>query len=77
MHAILHGGICIATAIIFQKSTVMAGLLGLVVAVYVSIAEYYSKTMDLDGDLKPQFKMWANLETRWRLPILDFHPISD
>ena len=52
-----YGGLCIATAIIFQKSTVVAGLLGLVVAVYVSIAEYYLQTMDLDGDLKPTFKM--------------------
>ena len=41
------------TAIIFQKSTVVAGMLGLVVAVYVSLAEYYLTTMDLDGDLKP------------------------
>ena len=52
-----YGGLCIATCIIFQKSTVVAGLLGLVVAVYVSIAEYYLNTMDLDGDLKPQFQM--------------------
>ena len=41
------------TVIIFQKSTVVAGMLGLVVAVYVSLAEYYLTTMDLDGDLKP------------------------
>ena len=31
-------------------------MLGLVVAVYVSLAEYYLTTMDLDGDLKPTSK---------------------
>lgn len=48
-----YGGLCIATAIIFQKSTIIAGLLGLVVAVYVSFAEYYLQNMD--GELQPVF----------------------
>ena len=51
-----YGGLCIATAIIFQKSTIIAGTLGLFVAFYVSIAEYYLQNMNLDGDLQIQGK---------------------
>ena len=46
-----YGGLCIATAIIFQKSTVVAGTLGVVVAAYATFAEYYLQNMT--GELQP------------------------
>ncbi len=47
-----YGGLCVATAIIFQKSTIVSGVLGLIIAIYISITEYYLQ--NLDGDLQIQ-----------------------
>ncbi len=46
-----YGGLCIATAIIFQKSFAIASALGLAIAMYVSFAEYYLQNMN--GELQP------------------------
>ena len=46
-----YAGLCIATCIIFQRSVVVAGGLGFVVAVYISVAEYYLQ--GATGELKP------------------------
>ena len=46
-----YGGLCIATAIIFQRSTLVAGALGLTIAMYISFSEYHLQNMD--GELQP------------------------
>ena len=46
-----YAGLCIAACIIFQRSVAVAGCLGLVIAVYISVSEYY--LMGSTGDLKP------------------------
>ena len=46
-----YGGLCIAACIIFQRSTLIAGTLGLVIAMYISFSEYYLQNMN--GDLQP------------------------
>jgi hypothetical protein len=46
-----YGGLCVATAIIFQKSTIMAGVLGLFIAMYISFSEYY--LVNMNGELQP------------------------
>ena len=46
-----YGGLSIATVIIFQKSTLVAGTLGVVIALYISVTEYYLQNMN--GDLQP------------------------
>ncbi len=46
-----YGGLFVATAIIFQRSTLVAGLLGLVVVAYISLSEYYLQ--NASGDLRP------------------------
>ena len=40
-------GLCIATFIIFQKNVMVAGVIGLVVATYVSFAEWYLSTKEM------------------------------
>jgi len=44
-------GLCVATAIIFQRSSVIAGVLGVVVAAYVTLSEYYLQ--GATGELRP------------------------
>ena len=44
-------GLCVATAIIFQRSSAIAGVLGVVVAAYVTLSEYYLQ--GATGELKP------------------------
>ncbi len=46
-----YAGLCIATCIIFQRSVAVASTLGVVVAVYISLAEYYLQ--GATGELKP------------------------
>lgn len=49
-----YGGLIVATAIIFQRSTLVAGLLGLVVVAYISLSEYYLQ--NASGELRPVMK---------------------
>ncbi len=44
-------GLCVAAAIIFQRSVAVAGVLGLVIAAYISFSEYY--LMSSSGEMKP------------------------
>lgn len=44
-------GLCVATAIIFQRSSAIAGVLGVVVAAYVTLSEYYLQ--GATGELRP------------------------
>ena len=44
-------GLCIAACIIFQRSVAVAGVLGVVIAVYISVSEYYLQ--GATGELKP------------------------
>ncbi|XP_063218653.1 protein disulfide isomerase crld-1 [Bacillus rossius redtenbacheri] len=44
-------GLCIATCIIFQKNPLMASIIGLCVALYISISEYMVRTMSEDNGL--------------------------
>ncbi len=46
-----YAGLCVAACIIFQRSVVVAGVLGMVIAVYISFSEYYLMTSS--GELKP------------------------
>ena len=46
-----YGGLFVATAIIFQRSTLLAGGLGLVVVAYISLSEYYLQ--GATGELRP------------------------
>ena len=46
-----YGGLIVATAIIFHRSTLVAGLLGLVVVAYISLSEYYLQ--GATGELRP------------------------
>ena len=46
-----YGGLFVATAIIFQRSALVAGLLGLVVVAYISLSEYYLQ--GATGELRP------------------------
>ena len=46
-----YSGLLIATMIIFQRSTLVAGLLGVVVAAYVGFSEYYLQ--GATGELRP------------------------
>jgi len=46
-----YSGLLVATAIIFQRSTLVAGLLGVVVAAYVCFSEYYLQ--GATGELRP------------------------
>ena len=46
-----YGGLFVATAIIFQRSTLVAGILGLVVLAYISLSEYYLQ--GATGELRP------------------------
>ena len=46
-----YGGLFVATAIIFQRSLYIAGVLGLVVVAYISLSEYYLQGST--GELRP------------------------
>jgi hypothetical protein len=46
-----YGGLLVATAIIFQRSALIAGVLGLVVASYIALSEYYLQ--GATGELRP------------------------
>ena len=46
-----YGGLCVATCIIFQRSATIAGILGLVIAMYITLSEYYLQ--DSTGELRP------------------------
>lgn len=46
-----YAGLCIAACIIFQRSAAVAGTLGAVIAVYITLSEYY--LMNSTGELKP------------------------
>lgn len=46
-----YGGLCVAAAIIFQRSTIVAGILGLAIALYISLSEYYLQ--GATGELQP------------------------
>ena len=48
---VTYGGLCVATCIIFQRSAYIAGFLGLVIAFYISLSEYYLQ--DATGELRP------------------------
>ena len=48
---VTYGGLCIAAAIISQRSAITAGILGLVVVAYISLSEYYLQ--GATGELKP------------------------
>ena len=44
-------GLCIAACIIFQRSVLVAGILGVVITLYISLSEYYLQ--GASGDLRP------------------------
>ena len=44
-------GLCVAACIIFQRSAYISGALGLVIAFYISLSEYYLQ--DSSGELRP------------------------
>ena len=48
---VTYGGLCVAAAIISQRSAIMAGILGLVIVGYISLSEYYLQ--GATGELKP------------------------
>ena len=48
---VTYGGLCVAAAIISQRSAIMAGTLGLVIVGYISLSEYYLQ--GATGELKP------------------------
>lgn len=48
---VTYAGLCIATAIIAQRSIYIAGALGLVIAGYISLSEYYLQ--GATGELRP------------------------
>ena len=48
---VTYGGLCVAAAIISQRSAIMAGTLGLVIVFYISLSEYYLQ--GATGELKP------------------------
>jgi protein disulfide-isomerase len=47
-------GLCIATCIVFQSSTWMAALIGLSVAIYITVSEYWLKTTPAPAANTPQ-----------------------
>ena len=48
---VTYGGLCVAAAIISQRSVIMAGILGLVIVGYIALSEYYLQ--GATGELKP------------------------
>ena len=48
---VTYGGLCVAAAIISQRSAIIAGILGLVVVAYISLSEYYLQ--GATGELRP------------------------
>jgi len=50
-----YAGLCIATCIIFQKNTLVASLIGLSVALYISVSEYFLSSSERSSDLKSAF----------------------
>ncbi|KAJ9578009.1 hypothetical protein L9F63_025130, partial [Diploptera punctata] len=50
-----YAGLCIATCIIFQKNTVAASIIGLSVALYISVSEYFLSSSSKSPDLNSAF----------------------
>jgi hypothetical protein len=50
-----YAGLCIATCIIFQKNTIAASLIGLSVALYISLSEYFLSSSEKNSDLHSAF----------------------
>jgi len=50
-----YAGLCIATCIIFQKNTFIASLIGLCVALYISVSEYFLSSSEKSSSLLPAF----------------------
>lgn len=50
-----YAGLCIATCIIFQKNTFVASLIGLSVALYISVSEYFLSSSEKSSNLLPAF----------------------
>lgn len=48
---ITYLGLCVATCIVFQRNTVVASLIGLAVALYISVSEYMLGSGKATGDL--------------------------
>jgi len=48
-----YAGLVVATCIILHKNFVVASVVGVVVAVYISFTEYYLANNDISGDLQP------------------------
>ena len=48
---VTYGGLCVAAAIISQRSAIIAGILGLVIVSYITLSEYYLQ--GATGELKP------------------------
>jgi len=48
-----YAGLVVATCIILHKNHVVASVVGVVVAVYISFTEYYLANNDISGDLQP------------------------
>jgi len=51
---ITYLGLCIATCIVFQRNTVVASLIGLAVAMYISVSEYMLSSGKTSGDFNIQ-----------------------
>lgn len=47
---ITYLGLCIATCVIFQSSTWMAALVGIAVACYISLSEYWMSSATASND---------------------------
>lgn len=47
---ITYLGLCIATCVIFQSSTWLAALVGVAVACYISLSEYWLSSKTASGD---------------------------
>ncbi|XP_023221794.1 cysteine-rich with EGF-like domain protein 2 [Centruroides sculpturatus] len=55
-----YGGLCIATCIIFRRSSIIAGLIGVFVAVYIALSEYTLGDWDRRSFAK-LLKSWLSL----------------
>lgn len=40
MRYLTYAGLCLATCIIFQRSTILAAVIGVAVAIYMTVSEY-------------------------------------
>lgn len=58
-----YAGLCIATCIILQKNTLAASLVGLSVALYISLSEYFLSSSENNSDLQSAFDIGKLLST--------------